>query len=464
MITPLAQMALWSLTQERVEKLRRQIGDTEMEVDALIKLSKEDIWKKDLEDFLAEWRFQLEDEDRRMKKVASLGRRASTKLKTAARGPLAKKRKALGDDPDDGDFGVRKPKKATTVNHVKPKSGLLNYLGKASPKSKQPAKKSRTKETGVDGADDFDGEVTKSKDESTDEEVIPMVKSRQARSARKPIKYANASESDSEDGDDLLGDVSKMVKGINGSSGDSVLEPRSLFSERSRPSSSTGLKATSKPSKAATDLDPDETDYSKLVPQQSPRRSLLVKSKDSNHAINEDEDEASDVNGDEDDDSDDVVFTAIKKKPAAAKSKQATTKPAKSSSTTDTARGRGKKETTRAAAPAKKSQPSPAAKAYASKQAKSSKKKLSDDISDDDIDAMANDILDSPSGGLEKDQDSDSSPAPPAKRAAAPASTRPSRRAATTSKKPAYVIDVSSDDEDAFDGDEPSDDDLSDFE
>lgn len=401
-----------------------------------------------------------------MKKVSSLGRRASTKLKTTAKGPAARKRKAHGDDPDDADFGVRKPKKATTVNHVKPKSGLLNYLGKASPKGKQPAKNARAKDMGVDGADDFDEEVTEPKDESADEEVIPTATTRKARSARKPIKYSNPSGSESEDGDDLLGDVSKMVKGISGSSGDSVLEPRSLFSERSRPGSSTGLKAASKPSKASTDFDPDETDYSKLVPQQSPRRSLLVKSKDANPVNNEDEDDAGDVNGEKDDDSDDVVFTATNKKPAAAKSKQTTAKPAKSSTTTGTAaaRGRGKKETTKAAAPAKKHQPSPAAKAYASKQAKASKKKLSDDISDDDIDAMANDILDSPSTGLEKDQDSDASPAPPAKKAAASASTRPSRRAAATAKKPTYVIDDISDDEDDFDGDEPSDDDLSDFE
>lgn len=452
-----------------------------MDVDALIKLSKEDIWKKDLDEFINEWRFQLEDEERRRKKLAGLGRRASTKLKTAAKG-TARKRKALGDDPDDGDFGVRKPKKAAaTVNHVKPKSGLLNFFGKASPKGKQPAKNSRAKDTGVDGADDFDDPddevvVTKSngaskpngtetKDESpADEEVIPTTTSRQARSARKPIKYANSSGSDSENGDDLLGDVSKMVKGIGGSGGDSVLEPRTLFSERSRPSSSTGLKAASKPSKAATDFDPDETDYSKLVPQQSPRRSLLVKSKDPNPANDDEEDDVGDASDDKDDDSDGGFSTA--KKPAAAKSKKAAAKPAKSSTSTSTAaRGKGKKETTKAApAPAKKLQPSPAAKAYASKQAKASKKKISDDLSDDDIDAMANDILDSPSAGLGGDLDSDASPAPPVKKAAAPASTRPSRRAATTSKKPAYVIEDISDDEDDFDGDEPSDDDLSDFE
>jgi DNA topoisomerase-2 len=54
-------MPLWSLTQERVEKLLRQIGDKEMEVDILMKKSKEDLWKHDLGEFIAEWRLQLEE-------------------------------------------------------------------------------------------------------------------------------------------------------------------------------------------------------------------------------------------------------------------------------------------------------------------------------------------------------------------------------------------------------------------
>ncbi len=87
-------MPLWSLTQERVEKLRKQMGDQEMEVDALLKKSKEDLWKADLDDFINEWRFQLDDEAKRRKKARSLGRRASQKLKIGAAGP--KKRKANG--------------------------------------------------------------------------------------------------------------------------------------------------------------------------------------------------------------------------------------------------------------------------------------------------------------------------------------------------------------------------------
>ncbi|KAL2009643.1 hypothetical protein VTN00DRAFT_5450 [Thermoascus crustaceus] len=429
-------MPLWSLTKERVEKLRRQIGDKEMEIDTLIKLSKEDIWKKDLDDFLAEWRFQLEEEDRRQKKVASMGRRASTKLMTGGRAPAAKKRKALGDDPDDADFAAPKTKKSANVKHVQPKGGLLDYLNKSSAKSNKP------KTDDVDDEDDdedFEAEVLPKKSrgepkpkpepKKEDEDVVEVSKveetskpaSHSSRTNRKPVKYVNSDDSDSDNGDDLLGDVSKMVKGIGGGD-DSKADSRTLFSERSRPGSSSGIKTSTKTSKVTSDFDPDETDYSKLVPQNSPRRSLQVKPKDKDVKISDD----------------DAREEKESEKPAP-KSKATTTK-AKSTATstakptTGKGRGRPRKDATQAApAPAvKKTQLSPAAKAYASKQAKtnSKKKKLADDMSDDDIDAMANDILDSPGG---KSDESDVAP-PPAR-------SRPARRAATTVKKPTYVID-----------------------
>ncbi len=107
-------MPIWSLTTERIEKLSKQIGDMEGEIDKLIKLTKEDLWLRDLDAFINEWRFQLEDEERLRKKAANMGRRASNKLKIGAKGPAAKKRKAQGEDPDDSDFGqlavMRKPK------------------------------------------------------------------------------------------------------------------------------------------------------------------------------------------------------------------------------------------------------------------------------------------------------------------------------------------------------------------
>ena len=76
-------MPLWSLTQERVDRLLKQIGDKEDEVNVLMKKSKEDLWEADLEDFINEWRFQLEDEKHRQKNIRK-GRRESKKFATAA--------------------------------------------------------------------------------------------------------------------------------------------------------------------------------------------------------------------------------------------------------------------------------------------------------------------------------------------------------------------------------------------
>ena len=177
-------MAIWSLTKERVEKLRQQIGDKELEIDALIKLSKEEIWRNDLDGFLEEWRYQLDDDEKREKKIRSMGRRVSNKLKIGGRA-AGKKRKA---DDDDSDFAVPKPKKATkasakaTINKVQPKGGLMDYLTKASPKGKSKGK-------GFDGASDMDEDISES-------EVAPQRKPRAA--AKKPV-INDFSFTDSED-------------------------------------------------------------------------------------------------------------------------------------------------------------------------------------------------------------------------------------------------------------------------
>ncbi|KAH0008439.1 hypothetical protein KCU80_g21732, partial [Aureobasidium melanogenum] len=102
-------MAIWSLTQERVEKLLKQIGDKEAEVDALIELSPKDLWTKDLDELLEEWHTQLEVEETRAKKSKSKGRRTSHKLGLLGN---SKKRKSNdSDDDDDDDFVVSKKSK-----------------------------------------------------------------------------------------------------------------------------------------------------------------------------------------------------------------------------------------------------------------------------------------------------------------------------------------------------------------
>ncbi|KAI9040564.1 DNA topoisomerase 2 [Aspergillus affinis] len=542
-------MAIWSLTQERVEKLRRQIGDKEVEIDALITMSKEDIWKRDLEDFINEWRFQIDDEARRLRKVANMGRRTSAKLMTTGRGLAARKRKAAanGDDSDDEDFAAPKSKKAA-AKKTEPKGGLLNYLNKPAAK---PAAKPKPPPTDEDDSDDdFDMEILpkksrgaaksqpksepepepepepKQEDEDEDmpdvvEEVAPkksranskasvktedddapkaapkrgrtaskaasttsskskaksqpkdeeedddfddddiqeITKTEAAKSSYGSNRRARGpplhpiSDSDSDDGEDLLGDVSNMVKGIGDKTG-APSNSRQLFSERSRAGSS-GLTPRSKASKQSPDFDADETDYSKLVPQHTPRRSLQVKPKDKEPRTSEEiEPEEDNGGGDHDDDEDEPVKPAASKAKTTARGKAATTAAAKP--TAAKTRGRPKKDATTAAkaAPAtKQTTLSPAAKAYASKQAKNAKpavkkKQLADDLSDDDIDAMANDILDSPAGGKKGDDDSEDEVRPAGRKTA----SRPARRTAATKKT--YVVDDDDSEEDDDFGDD----------
>lgn len=455
-------MPLWSLTQERVEKLRRQIGDKEVEIDALIKLSKEDIWKRDLDEFIEEWRFQLEDEAQRQRKAARIGRRTSMKLMTAngrGRGGGRKRKVADDDDPDDEDFAAPKSKKtamATKKNAEASKGPLHAFLNRSSsePKPKVhsddddsdvevlPKKNRRAPKTQV--------HVALSDDEDDDFASIPKAKSatlsskRDKQPQRKPAKITELSDSDSDNGDDLLGDVSKMVKGIGAPVRSSKSDSRELFSEQSRPSGSAALKAASKESSkvSAYDLE-DDTDYSKLIPQNSPRRTLQVKSKEPRVISDGDGDHH---NGDIEmihSDDEESPAAPVAKSKANAKTKQTTTTKSKAKSTTISGtgrpRGRPKKDTSTttkaapSAAPKKQLQQmtlSPAAKAYASKQTKSKKKTLMDD-SDDDIDAMANDILNSPGGGQESDDDSIVKPAPARRTAGRPARQAASRKTYT---------------------------------
>ncbi|KAK5069899.1 DNA topoisomerase 2 [Lithohypha guttulata] len=105
-------MALWSLTQERVERLEKQIAEKELEINELLEKSREDLWSADLDEFITEWRFQLEDEKNRAKQVRK-GRRESKKF------GAGNKRTARKDDDDD--FAVTKTKVSKKLADSKPK-------------------------------------------------------------------------------------------------------------------------------------------------------------------------------------------------------------------------------------------------------------------------------------------------------------------------------------------------------
>ncbi|KAI9736758.1 MAG: DNA topoisomerase 2 [Cirrosporium novae-zelandiae] len=452
-------MPIWSLTKERVEKLLQQIGDRETEIDALIKLSKEDLWKRDLEEFLEVWRAELDEERAIRRKNLNMGRRASMKLKIAGKGVAARKRK--NEDEDDDDFVVSKSKKATKskASQSQEKSSLLSYLTKTSGPSKAKEKSSTPSIAQADGSKDSDDSAMapvvskrgrtaaknkKVKDEDESDASIKPVKATNSRRAatRKPIKYEISSDDDDDIGDDLLGDVSKMVKGIGGSSGEVAPSAKTFFSASSatRPGSSGGLQIpASRPSKLSADISDDETDYAKLL-QGSPRKSIAGGA----GTINLSDNEYDSFNFG----STKPSSTDKKLEPKAA----AKAVPKVTPKVAPKKRGPVKKPAT-SAAPAKKVPLSPAAKVYATKQAKGKQRKIidSDDEEEaDDLDALANDILDSDSPP-EADE-AESSPPPRA------VASRRGLRGGAAKKK--YVIEdeEDEDEEESEEADDFSDD------
>jgi len=85
-------MPIWSLTNERLEKLKDQIAAKKAEHDELNALSEKDLWLKDLDDFVEEWHTQLKLEEEITSGIRRMGRRASQKI-GAGRG-----RRPKGDD------------------------------------------------------------------------------------------------------------------------------------------------------------------------------------------------------------------------------------------------------------------------------------------------------------------------------------------------------------------------------
>ena len=432
---------------ERVQKLEQRISDVEQEIDKLVKLSPKDLWNIDLDEFIEAYRKEMEED-------AQLARDNKKKARRISKGGKANKKtskkRAADDSEADADFAVVKAKKKATIQQVEPKrNGLFDFFSKQSPPSKPAGKyvlengreQSRSISIQTDGADDI----------KMEEDVAPAARGGRA-VARKPVKYAVSDDDSDGSGNDMLGDVTSMVKGIGG--GDSG---RSLFRKSiSRPTSSGNAptaysKATSrsngKPSIIEIEEDDDgidDTDYAKLVPQDSPQKPAARAAKDIKLSEDEEDNE----------DSLDVLAPA----PAPAKK---TTKPApkKAAPAPKPKKAPAQKATTKAAS-VEPSQPkpvqlSPAAKAYAKKlvskpngkpAARTTKKVVLEDSDDDvhdDPNDLANDLLD------DDDDDDVEIAAPPAKaKVPEPEPAGRSRRAAAVPKKYNFAMSDESEDED----------------
>ncbi|KAF2170027.1 hypothetical protein M409DRAFT_51799 [Zasmidium cellare ATCC 36951] len=326
-------MAIWSLTQERVEKLLRQIGDKEDEITVLTGKSPKDLWKTDLDALLEEWNAMLDEESKREKKIRSKGRRASAKLGIG--GKPGKKRKANDSDAfSDDDFAPKKPK---TTAKSKGAAGLLALKADSKPagvypvvdgveqeRQPKPASKQTTldafksasssgkdpvdvddkkpaavKKPGrakkvIEDEDDDDAEPAPAKkagrpkkftpidDDDDEEDVFAAVAKeapkpsaapvRGARAAAQKMSYRVNSDDEDESSDADMLDEIPVPKGIGGSSND---ESTRLFHKSgSRPSSSHGLKQKSSRGtlfKDEASVSGDESNWAALA-QSSPQK------------------------------------------------------------------------------------------------------------------------------------------------------------------------------------------------
>lgn len=436
-------MPLWSLTQERVDKVRRQIGDKEQEIDALLEKSKEDLWRADLDDFIEEWRTQLLEEQNRQKQIRK-GRRTSKRFATDTK--AGKKRKGAADsDGSDYDFKVPKTKKTAASKPVaaasksETKQTTINFkksipwvpVPKTSPvaalrdkmKSQKSAVVKSANTTGHSDENDapkaaprpkINGSSNTSKSssvkpepESDTEEVKAVAKPARAVASKKP-KYAVESDSDG-DGEDLLAGIGKLVKTTGGVSTSSTFDkPKSSMPESNvAPKGKMGKKSTAKVAELS---DAEMEDFDATTNNDETRDPF------------------------DPSDTESLKPTKPSKKVAPVK-KNATVTKSKSTKEPSKKAVTGPKE--------KEPQQSPASKAYAKRLAR--KKALSDSEDESKVNGLANDLLESEN---EDDDEEDESIVKPRARAAA----RPARRTATTSSKAKVYNFDDSDEEDEVDG------------
>jgi DNA topoisomerase-2 len=424
------QLPIWSLTQERVDKLRQQMIDKKEEHDTLLKLSEKDLWCQDLDAFVEEWENQLKEDAEYEKDIRTKGRRASRKI---GAGRTTKNRVKKEDE----DFNPSKSKaaskasqaKAITKVEQKPHKGFLEMF-QAKPKPKPLPSPDGADEAELSGMSDDDfaalaaTKPSKETSRAPSEQSGPSNGRSKRAAAAAPKKWIEEydEESESDDGK-FLGDVGDMVKGI--SSGDATdttgangrvslfAMSRASTSHGDRPSSSSGpSKPTVKPkaSKAFELSDEDETNYEMLA-RSSPHKAAPAPKDNIDSFLS--------------DDDDDLLAPVAKKaaaKPSAVKA------PVKRGPKPKQPAAAAKKA---APAPPKPAALSPAAKAYAAKQTK--KKAAKDAFSDDEDDEM--DVDDSP-------------PPKPAARG------RPARAAATKAQEKKKPVYIDSDDDDEMDADD----------
>ena len=267
----LLSMPIWSFTQERLDRLKKQIEAKKDQYDELDSKSEKDLWCADLDEFSKEWENQLIMDVDIETSIRRLGRRTSKKI-GAGRG-----RKPKAEDEYTEKKPARAPKisaamkAAAAAKPVEKTSERFAEMFSAKPKAKPAAQKVAAAVDG--GMDDFSDDdyaalakpkkgkaaaaaaeekIVELSDEDL-EEPVETISSQVAggrtkrAAAAKPKTWAIDSDSEMEDDDEeMLGDVGAMVKGIGAEpketgagTGTSANGRLSLFS-MSRPETSHG--------------------------------------------------------------------------------------------------------------------------------------------------------------------------------------------------------------------------------
>lgn len=89
-------MAIWSLTEEKVQKLLAERDGKEQELIELLKLSPQDIWNQDLDVFIQEWENSLAAD-------AQLAQKTKPKTKAQAKRTATARKRTKGEDTDDSE-------------------------------------------------------------------------------------------------------------------------------------------------------------------------------------------------------------------------------------------------------------------------------------------------------------------------------------------------------------------------
>lgn len=331
-------MPIYSLTAERLERLRKQIAAKKKEHDDLEKLSEKDLWSRDLDEFLEEWEHQQVLDIEIAKNIRNMGRRRSKKI-GAGGGRGGKRAKRDDDDYDPGKTKAAKAmKKEMTVvkRPVEPKKQGAAFAQKFSGTTKPKPKTYGNDGASSDFSDDDFAALSKSKpkaapakkvpspdeavkDEDSDiEEVSAPTISRSKRAAAAKAKsYANdGSDSDFSDDDFATLNTGKSAPVKKPSPVESVLEDEEPEVEEPEPeepeeeepeieevtapaNSRSKRAAVSKPSPVESVIEDEEPEVEEVAAPANGRSKRAAASKAKAWMFDDDDDESEADTGDD---------------------------------------------------------------------------------------------------------------------------------------------------------------------